>query len=253
MLSRLAAHAVWPALALTVLPAGVSAAPAPEALTITAITTQNESGGLTPYLPLFTTIRVSFTDDSPSDPSAYRVDVVGEEYRGKVVGTARANPEQPGTFEATVDAYELPVGEALDFTVRELRGDRATSASAAESFTFTYVDHPRRFSTSSTREHGRWSYRAGRLAHLRFRGGWEEGTRFSTQVFVSRRKRFTARDFARNVRGDAALVRAYDRARPVLSFRIPRRLRGQYVWVSVLGEKPGEGGWRYTVGAEYVR
>lgn len=220
---------------------------------ISEITTANESGGLTPYIPLYTTVRLTFTDATASGPEAYRIDVTGPDFAEQYSHVVWPDYAEPGGFTASVDAYGLPVDEPLQFTVSELDGDEVVAASAPQEFTFTFVDHPSYLSTSSTKVEGRWTYKAGSTGRLSLTGAWEEGTRVNTQVWVSKGKKFTSADWDRNVYGTAALVKGKLRDELVSSFRIPKRLKGHYVWVSVLGWKPGEGGWRFTVTREYVR
>ncbi len=147
----------------------------------------------------------------------------------------------------------MQAGTSYDFTVEETNDEgEVISTSAPRSWTYQFVKHPRSFSTSSKRVRGQYSYRAGSTAKFSFRGTWEKGTRYSTQVWVSKTKRFTSHDFATNTRHNGDLVSKYNASRPVLSVKIPRRLRGKYVWVSILGWKDGKAGWLFAAAAEKV-
>lgn len=210
---------------------------------INSITTENEAGGLTPYILLSSKVMVTFTDPTPSKATAYRVKVPG-------VGTfkyAQESYETNGEFTIAVDAYQLPVDTELGYVVKEVKDGEVVSSSEPAPFTFSYVAHPRRMTTSSEKVDGRWTYRAGDRATFRFKGEWEEGTEVTTQVWVSRTKRFTDRDWSYNVYKGGALVGSGDTDQPVMSVKITRDLVGKYVWVSALGWKDGRGGWTYQM------
>ena len=220
----------------------------PTAPTITRVTTENDGGGLTPYVPLATSAVVVLTDATPSAADDYRLVVAG-------LGTfpVRESWDTPGSFEASVPNRGFADGRRFSFTVQELSSNgRVVGTSAARTWTWRYVGHPRRLDTNARKVHGRWTYRAGSVARFRFRGTWEPGTRFTTQVFVSRTRTYTGDDYAANVNGHAALVSTRDAARPVLSVRVPRRLVGRHLWVSVLGWKNGKAGWVFQTGPAQV-
>lgn len=226
----------------------VSPAHAEDAPSITDITTENSSGGLTPYVPLYTHAAITFTDSTPSNHSSYRVKVSG-------VGTfdAAYDSGSEGEFKALIVNDGMKHGETYDFTVQELTPEgEVASTSAAVPWTYRIVKHPRAFYTSSKMVKGQWSYIAGEAAKFRFRGKWESGTRFSTQVWVSERRGFSSRDFTVNTRRNGDLVSRYNAAKPVLSVKIPQRLAGKYVFVSIMGWKDGKAGWIFTVPAERV-
>ncbi|WP_148572899.1 hypothetical protein [Nocardioides caldifontis] len=210
------------------------------------VTTANESGGLTPYIPLYSTGVVTFTDSTPSAADDYRVRL------GKKDGSGHVQALGGGRFRATFDVYSLENGRSYPVTVQEVGAGGVTATSAPVDWTFRYVRHPRKFVTSSTKVKGQWTYRAGKRATFRFKGTWEPGTRVSTQVWVSKRKKFTPDDWSANVYGKAALLEAKPKAKPVLSVKIPRKVVGKYVWVSVLGWKDGTAGWTFSTPAAKV-
>jgi hypothetical protein len=239
-------------LALVSVAASLVVAPAAQAAdsppVITKITTENNGGGLTPYVPLFTTVAVTFTDPTPSAETDYLVRVPGAEVEEFLVFATG----KPDTFVGQVPGHLLTAGAESEFTVVEHEDGKVVGTSAPEAFTFTYVGHPRRLSTSSTKVRGQWSYRAGTRARLRFRGKWEPGTTITTQVWVSRAREFTSRDYTFNTRKKGALVQRSGVDKTVLSFRVPRKHIGKYVWVSVMGWKNGKGGWSFEVPAERI-
>jgi hypothetical protein len=212
------------------------------------ITTENAAGGLTPYVPLSTHMALTFSDATPSNHRFYRI-VVSD------IGSFEAAYDAGGTgeFKALIPTDGMQPGTTYDVTVEETDdAGNVMDTSATASWTYRIVKHARSFSTSSTLVRGVWSYRAGSVARFSFRGKWENGTRYSTQVWVSRTKRFTAKDYTANTTGHADLVTRHGASRPVLKVKIPARLRGKYVWVSVMGWKHGKAGWLFTVPAEKV-
>jgi hypothetical protein len=216
------------------------------ALVISGITTANEAGGLTPYVPLHTAVVVTFTDATPGDATAYRVKVAG-------IGTFKhAQPTgNADELAISVDGDQLPMDRERSYVVQEVQDDAVVDASAPVPFTLSAVGHPRSFSTSSEKVAGQWSYRAGDTAKFRFDGRWEKGTTFSTQVWVSRTKKFTEDDYTFNTEGGDLVTTSYA-SEPVMSVKIKRSLVGKYVWVSILGWKDGRAGWLWTVPAERV-
>ena len=215
---------------------------------VTGITTENTGGGLNPYLPLYTSVAISFTDETPSAKRDYKVQVPGVKASEFYVQAGGA----PGTFIARGPAYGLAVGEESQFRIVELADGEVLGKSDPAPFTFTYVGHPRSLQTSSKKVDGEWSYRAGTRARLEFTGAWERGTTISTRVWVSRTRKFTQRDWNFNTGKDGALVEKSRVDEPVLSFRVPRKHVGKYVWVSVRGWKEGEGGWTFEIPAEKI-
>ena len=190
-------------LALPLAAAGLTAPahaeePAP---TITRITTANEGGGLTPYIPLYTTVRVEFTDPTPSAEEAYEVTVPGVATSSVVVATGA------GEFALSFPIYDLEPDQSYDIAVQELDED-GTPVAVSEPLTWTaeLVGHPRKLRSNVTKVGRQWTYTAGRRAKLRFRGAVEPGTEVHTRGWVSRRKAFTSDDWSANTYKKAALV-----------------------------------------------
>ena len=132
----------------------------PTAPTITRVTTENDGGGLTPYVPLATSIRVVVADATPSAAEDYRLVVAG-------LGTFPVEEvgDSPGSLEARVPNRGFVDGRRFTFTVEELSSDgRVAGTSAARAWTWHYVGHPRRLDTNARKVHGRWTYRAGSVA-----------------------------------------------------------------------------------------
>ncbi|WP_223124184.1 hypothetical protein [Nocardioides marmotae] len=225
-------------LTASALTAPVHAAAEPNTAPVIAkVTTENTGGGLSPYAHLYTSVVVSFTDETPSKEEAYRIQVPG-------VGTADVqawpDPADPTRFQAYLAGSTFTDGTSYDITVRESPKGQDAVTSAARPFTFSYVGHPASWKTSSKKIKGQWSYRAGRAARISFKGAWEAGTRITTQVWVSKGKKFTPDDWTHNLKN--ALVQKTG-SQAVLSFKVPNKLRGKYLWVSVRGWKNGKAGW----------
>ena len=247
------ARAARPALAgallatLALAPPAAAAPDAQDAPVIERITTENSGGGLSGHAHLFTVVVVEVGDATPSAPSAYRVRVEGAEPETFEV----YSPTGGDDLRANVPYDSLRLDEEYSYTVEELEGGRVARVSAPQTFTLRLIGHPKRFSTSSTKVKGQWSYRAGTRARFRFRGSWEPGTRVTTQVWVSRTRTFTAKDWEYNTSGGALLDTPLLR-KPVLSVRVPKALVGRYLWVSVVGWKDGRAGWTFAVPPERV-
>lgn len=224
--------------------AGTTTAPV-----ITDITTEQSGGGLTPYYPLATLIRVSFTDTTPGAEDAYQL-----QFGDRVVAGANLDYSKEDSFYAYVRPEEdVVVGEEVSYTVAELDGEGVVvSTSAPETFTFEYVGHPERLEVRTERIAGRTAFIAGTTTRMRFRGGvWEAGTRYITQVWVSKRKKFTFEDYDFN-RNGGALIDGKRTAEPITTLKIPRRVAGKWIYISVVGTKKDKGGIIYEIKPVYV-
>ncbi len=210
--------------------------------TIERITTVNESGGLTPYIPLYTSVSVEFTDPTPSTEKKYEVVVPG------VKTTAFVHREADGNFTASFPIYDLEFDQPYDIAVRELDADGDVVArSESLSWTPSFVKHPRAID-SNVRENRRGlTYTAGKRARLWFKGKVEPGATVTTRVWVGKRKNFTDADMSANTTKNAALVDDKEGSSLVPKFKIPKKLAGKYLWISVLIWKDGKAGWRYTL------
>ncbi|MBZ5735433.1 hypothetical protein K8Z61_13105 [Nocardioides sp. TRM66260-LWL] len=198
--------------------ADVSSAPR---ITATGIST--ESGGLTPYYNVACSRFVRFTDDSPSDASAYSLLVDGE----VVDDAASAQPEGGLSFSGAC-------GRAGTHTVvvRETGTDGTVTDSPESTLRFRDLRGPKRASLNAERIKGVYSLRAGSVARIGFSSpGFEKGTTIVTQVWSSRRRTFTAADFEANRSGSAAVVERRG-SKAVVRFTVPKRMVGRWLWIS---------------------
>ncbi|CAB4700208.1 MAG: hypothetical protein F2667_04785 [Actinobacteria bacterium] len=220
-------------------------AEAADAPVISDVTTINWASGLTPYVPLYTYVQVSFTDSTPSPLADYRVSVAG------IGSFSIAAPASTPGLALVVDSADLKFGQSYSYTVEELSGIQVVSTSAPATFTLDYVQAATEYNSSSVLVKGTYSYYAGKPARLTTVGEWAPGTTFTTQVWVSKTKTFTQADYDANIAG-GALVARYESSTPLTSFKLPKALIGKYVWVSVVGSLEDKAGVTFTLPPERI-
>jgi hypothetical protein len=213
-------------------------AQADESLTITGVTIEDlPAPADSPYLP-GQGLAVSFTDPTPGDPSTYQISLYG---RDKTYDGVVAVRGEGGGLVGVIPAPTW--SQSMTLEVRELEGDTVVATSPAFAYDVVASRHPQSMLTNATYKKGAPSFASNQPLRIYFqRPRWEAGTRFDTRVFVSDGPTFTAQDLARNLDG-AALVDAYDTTEPVRKVKLPRRVVGRYLWISVAGRVEGKVGY----------
>ncbi|GAA1919953.1 hypothetical protein [Nocardioides marmoribigeumensis] len=228
------------------------AAPAP--LTVTRVEPVNESGGLSGWLPIACAVRVDLTDGTlAADPARYRLRVTHED--GTTQDLDRASSPSGGTDDPVIQqsCEDFVEGEPVTVSVREEDASgTVVEISDPVRFVLHVTGHPSGVSDTSVMRAGRWTNFVDRRARIEFDGTWEDGTVFDTRVWTSRTQEFTADDWTADVNGSGAVLEARDRTTPVLTWTPRQRDYGRWVWISVIGQKPGKAAWRFTFQPEYV-
>lgn len=209
------------------------------------VTVDGPSGGITGLYGTTCDEVTTFIDDTPSPADSYTVAVTGPD------GTARTNTgatpsSTSGTFTISVPCDGLTDGTTYSETLTENAG----ATSAPTSFTYQLVGHPGHFNVTSQTVNGVDGFTPGKKEVVTFsQGAWESGVTYTTQLWVSKTPTFSAADYDTNVYGTTAIVGAYRRAAPVLSFTVPTTAQGEYVWFTILGHKDGKADERFTLTA----
>ncbi|HEY0948991.1 hypothetical protein [Nocardioides sp.] len=240
------------AVLISLVPGGTAHAADPDtAPVIQTAGLSTETGGLSGYLPISCVVRVEFTDQTPSDAEDYAISVEGRDGAG-------ASHQYDGLGQPVPDAFTigLPCGDLADgqhtVTVREHPGEAQATESEPAAFSYRVIDHPSRLDVAVPKVRGTYSVYAGRRYRLRPQGTWEARADISTRMWTSKRRSvFTSDDWTANTSGKAAVVSVDSADAMVATFRVPRRLAGRWLWISVLGRTgawgaDGVADYRYT-------
>ena len=231
-----------------------SAAAAPAPLTVTQVQPVNIGGGLSPWLPLQCGVRVEVTDGTPAaDPDRYTLHLTRGDGTSTDLGTAYPTDDGPGHVTFEHDCEQYVEGEAVTLSVQQKDADdQVVETSDPVPFVLRLTGHPSGISDTSVMRDGHWTDFVGQRARIEFTGTWEDGTVFDTRVWTTRTRTFTVDDGEANLDGGAAIVESQDRAAPVTSWVPRQRDYGRWVWISVIGQKPGRAAYRFTFQPEYV-
>lgn len=200
-----------------------------------------EAGGFTPFLPTNCNVEVSSTDTTPSKPEAYTVALTSQEAGGG--GEFKSAVVKDDTVTFTVPCDNLEAGAEYQMQVDEA----GSGTTEAKPFVFEVTAHPSGITATSDKVKGVEGFTPGKPVTVSFEEGvWEEGTVFSTRVWVSKTPKFTDADYLANSSGGAQLVGLEATDAPVMTFTPPTTAQGMYVWYSLVGQAPGKAPYRFT-------
>lgn len=222
---RAAASATFAGLVAAGLLAG-HAAPATAADgVVEGVTYQQVAGGYSPYLFLgCEALGVTISDATPSEASAYQVTVAGTE-----VVTLFSTVAAGSVTLTSVCPQDLVDGTAYEVTVVEDGGSPTPP--------FAFVHQQVQAPTLGVPVLTDGTFSVG-PSSVRLNGTFEAGSEIETKVVAN--EGGTRQAAVENAATELDIPSTYDAETNAIEFTVPRAAAGRFIWVSVVGSKPGE-------------